>query len=137
MKSEKSALAKKLVQLRHEMGMTQDQVAKSLGIKRSTYAYYERSTTPPLNILNRLAKIFNVLVDNLSGGEGIKYIIEHSETMATINCPPPQYVTNPSNPSELSVDERLILMRYRILSPETKEKVETFIDSCLSEADKY
>ena len=50
-------IAVKLISLRKSMGLTQQQVAEAIGVKRSTYAYYESATTPSLDIIEKLAKI--------------------------------------------------------------------------------
>lgn len=50
-----------LKKLRENSGYTQQQVADALNIDRSTYAYYETGkTTPDINTIIKLSKIFNV-----------------------------------------------------------------------------
>lgn len=57
-------LASILRRLRLEAGFTQQNVADSLHINRSTYTYYETGkTTPDIHTLKVLAKVFNVGVD--------------------------------------------------------------------------
>ena len=54
-------LSQKLKRLRENNGYTQQQVANALSIERSTYTYYETGkTTPDINTIVKLAKIFNV-----------------------------------------------------------------------------
>ncbi|MDD3693697.1 MAG: helix-turn-helix transcriptional regulator [Oscillospiraceae bacterium] len=56
----------RLRKLRKQHHMTQEQVAKSLNIVRSTYAYYETGKTrPDFNTVVRLAHLFNVTTDYL------------------------------------------------------------------------
>lgn len=51
---------------RKQNHMTQEQVAKSLNIVRSTYAYYETGKTcPDFETLVRLAHLYNVTTDYL------------------------------------------------------------------------
>ena len=54
-------LSKTLKKLRENCGYTQQQVAAALSIERSTYTYYETGkTTPDINTIIKLSKIFNV-----------------------------------------------------------------------------
>ena len=65
-----------LRQLREQHHWKQTELARILGIKRSTYTYYETGKTePPLSRLLLLSKIYNVSLDTLVGrdqedGEG-------------------------------------------------------------------
>lgn len=61
--------AERLKQLRKEKkGLTQEMVAKQIGIAKTTYSAYEQSKRQPdYDTLNRLAKYFNVSVDYLLG----------------------------------------------------------------------
>lgn len=50
-----------LRKLRENNGYTQQQIADALNINRSTYAYYESGkTTPDIDTIIKLAKIFNI-----------------------------------------------------------------------------
>lgn len=54
--------------LRRKNGWTQQQTADLLHINRSTYAYYETGATQPdLDMLCRLAALFEVSADDLLG----------------------------------------------------------------------
>ena len=54
-------LSRTLKRLRKNCGFSQQQVADSLKIDRSTYAYYEiGKTRPDVNTIIKLSKIFNV-----------------------------------------------------------------------------
>lgn len=58
----------RLREQRKRMDMTQEQVAKSLNIVRSTYAYYETGKTQPeIETLMKLARFDSVSVDFLLG----------------------------------------------------------------------
>ena len=60
----------RLREQRKRMDMTQEQVAKSLNIVRSTYAYYETGKTcPDFSTVVRLAHLFNVTTDYLLGAD--------------------------------------------------------------------
>lgn len=61
-------LAKRLIDLRLESGMTQTEVAEKLGIKsRSQVCHYELGREPCLHHVAKLAKIFSVSTDSLLG----------------------------------------------------------------------
>ena len=61
-------LGERLRALRKKNGWTQKQTAEMLHINRSTYAYYETGATQPnLNMLCRLAALFEVSADDLLG----------------------------------------------------------------------
>lgn len=69
-KMKRSVFAHRLRMLRRQMGVTQKEIAQSLNIDRSTYAYYETDkTNPDLITLRRIASIFHVSTDYLLGIE--------------------------------------------------------------------
>ena len=49
-----SEMGRIIKQLRKAHGLTQEQTADILKIKRSAYAYYEKSTTPTVEIIKRM-----------------------------------------------------------------------------------
>ncbi len=52
--------------LRHQKGLTQQQVADALGISRSAYAYYEiGGSEPSLEVLWELIQYFQVTAETL------------------------------------------------------------------------
>ena len=59
--------------LRETAGLSQQQVAKKLGMKHSAYAWWERH---PVALrpeqLRKLAKVFNVTVEDLVGADEVK-----------------------------------------------------------------
>lgn len=58
----------RLRDLRAEKGLKQDEVAKKLGIGRTTYAMYEQGNREPDNkTLLEIANLFNVSIDYLLG----------------------------------------------------------------------
>ena len=57
-----------LIALRKENGMTQNDVARKLGITRQAYGHYESGARiPPTDNLERLANLFGVTTDYLLG----------------------------------------------------------------------
>jgi len=61
--------AERFKQLREESGLTQEELARRLGVSRSTVGNYESGTRTPrkLDDLNYLADFFNVEIDYLIG----------------------------------------------------------------------
>ncbi|MGM0214186.1 helix-turn-helix domain-containing protein [Enterococcus sp. AZ109] len=60
----------RLTQLRKQRGLTQNDVAKILGIARTTYSSYEQGRrSPDVDIQNKIADYFNVSLDYLHGRE--------------------------------------------------------------------
>lgn len=60
-------LGNRIKTIRENASLTQDEVAKYLGITREKYAGIELGVFPPtLEILNQLAKLFNVSVKTLT-----------------------------------------------------------------------
>ncbi len=66
-------LHEKLAELREEMNLTQEELAKSINVGRSTISGYELGTTQPsYAVLMQLADFFNVNLDYLFGRTQIK-----------------------------------------------------------------
>lgn len=62
-------LANRITQLRHAMGLSQQQLAQKLSISPSALGMYEQSRrTPSLDLLISMSKIFNVSLDCLITG---------------------------------------------------------------------
>ena len=63
----------RLKRCRNLIGLTQEQIAIELGIKRPTYTKYETGENlPDYNTLIKLAELFNVTTDYLLGRESNK-----------------------------------------------------------------
>lgn len=61
---EKLKIRSKLIELRKEKGLTQQQIAKLLNISRACYSNYENgSRNPNFKIILEMKKIFNVKED--------------------------------------------------------------------------
>lgn len=61
-------LSERLKELRKEKGYTQKQISELIGISQTTYAGYETGEhMPSLEILIRIADIFKVSLDYLTG----------------------------------------------------------------------
>lgn len=61
-------IAKRLTELRHDKGLTQQEVAVGIGVSRTTYAHYEIGRREPdIGTLTTIAKFFEVSTDYLLG----------------------------------------------------------------------
>lgn len=70
-------IGNRLKSLRDDKGLTQADVAKVLGVSRTTYTQYETGKSEPdLATVNRLAEFFNVSVDWLLGRTTVRTPIE-------------------------------------------------------------
>ena len=71
----------RLIKLRKEAGKTQEQMANTFGIERTTYGGYERGDImPPFDKLKAISDYFNVSIDYLIGNTNIKdKSIDHSK----------------------------------------------------------
>lgn len=107
-------LSDTLRNLRTGLGFTQLQVAEALNIDRSTYTYYETGkTVPDIKTIMKLMKIFNVSYEELLGEKSNKNsfanrtVREADFTFGKIN--------------ELSKQEKLMIISYRLLTPELRK----------------
>lgn len=117
--TEKTILAQTLIKLRKAYGLTQEQVANILKIKRSTYAYYERNIIPTPEIIQKLSKLFTIPVHVLMYG-----------TPDPIE-PPMSSLRDPNSPDEFDPDafvrlsrkEKFIIYDLRMLPENLQQKV--------------
>lgn len=61
----------KLIQVRNDRNMTQEQMAEILDIDRSTYAHYERGRKPHLDTAIRIAIILGVAIEDIFSHSGV------------------------------------------------------------------
>jgi transcriptional regulator with XRE-family HTH domain len=97
--------AVRLKELRKDKGLTQDDMAEFLCIKRQTYSAYERQISlPDINILYKLSEFFGVSLD---------YLIGKSEKKTSTN--------NDGSNNKFSDD-------IESLSPESQQKAKEYIE---------
>lgn len=79
-------LSKRLIELRTEKGLTQQDIADKLNIVRSTYAQYEISRREPdLDTLKKIADYFKVSVDWLLGRTDQRELLTEPNQNTNIN----------------------------------------------------
>ncbi len=115
--SQNTALGKKLLSLRKEFKMTQDDVANILGMSRTSFSKYENgNTNPPLPVLRKLADIYNV---------GLEYLIFDENTTIRVNDSSEEDENSAefafSRITELRPIEKEIVGKFRTLSDEEKK----------------
>ena len=63
----------RLRELRLRKGLSQEEVARQIGVTRSAYSHYEINNRQPVyETLKKLAVLFNVSLDYIIGGEPVK-----------------------------------------------------------------
>lgn len=118
----RSLFASRLRLLRKVCGMTQRQVAQSLSLDRSTYAYYEiDKTKPDYETLLRIAQIFNVSLDYLLGRDPNEPAPQLHDGSAS-----PPVSENAEPLSLLTTDEQSLIELYRQLDTIQKSAVKQF-----------
>jgi len=125
-----SKLALNLIALRKSMGLTQSRVAEAINIKRSTYAYYERDTMPPVEIIEKLAKIYRttpsrIMFPNEQEKEEGGIIVRDE---GGISPPKIEFAT-------LTSSEQDLLIKARLLNEDAKHELLEKLDELLSRAE--
>lgn len=113
-------LNERLRRIRTEHKLTQQNIADVLGIDRTTYTVYETGvTTPSPATLVKLSQIYNVSVGYLIGVED-----NHPELKREAGADfSRENLLNGDPISLLSKSERELLMCFRVLHDEKKQKV--------------
>lgn len=122
--SSNTPLGKKLLNLRKEYKMTQNDVAEILGMSRTSFSKYENGiANPPLQVLRKIAAIYNV---------GLEYLIFDENTLIRLNDPLNEDDETAEVPfskiTDLKPIEKEIVGKFRTLSDEEKtEFIEQFM----------
>ncbi len=124
---ESTVLAENLKKLRKLYGLTQQQLAETIGQKRSTYAYYEHGVTPNTSTILKLAKIFEISTHELIYGTIETRIepdplsptgkLEDGSSIFKTNTAPVMVFP------DLSIDEKELILNMRLLPPSYKQEL--------------
>jgi|SRR5690606_6910249 len=108
-------LPKKLIELRKQKKLTQEAVAKKLGIPRGTYSNYELGKREPdLETLKRIADFHGVSIDELLGREAYSVAKETSSVAKETEA---EYQALKSELSEFADNKRPTLWgRYDLVA---------------------
>ena len=123
-------LAKKLKELRKSVCMTQDDVAMLIGMNRTSFSKYENgAANPPLAVLRKLAKLYAVPIESLIVDDVSKNFVNSADTDELLG----DFDLNEISMffSKLSPDERMMILKMRMLSDEDKNKIKDQIDENL------
>lgn len=116
-------LSENLRILRKNAGLTQEQVAAAVSIKRGTYAYYEvDKCAPKIETLKALARLYNISVDELIGNT-----VDNSVAQSTAKG----NVENPLSAetlSDLTPFEQSVVLRIRMMSKKDKAELADYLD---------
>lgn len=102
----------RLTELRNKLGLSQEQMADKLGVKRSTYAKWEKDINKPTRKVNDIAAYFHVTTDYILG------------RTAQPTQPP---ATPPSTPALTPQDQEL-LRKYHTLTPDHQQDIDHQLD---------
>lgn len=121
----------RLREQRKRMDMTQEQVAKSLNIVRSTYAYYETGKTcPDFATVIRLANLFNVTTDYLLGAEGTLPRLSDSSAESEYKPNMNKAITGEWS---LRESEQKLIMAFRYLNKEAQTAILAKVERAAAE----
>lgn len=76
---------RRLRNLREERGLSQEEVAKAIGVGRVTYLKYENGENRPVRKLKELSAFFNVSIDYLLGNDTSTMAEEEAHSKRDIN----------------------------------------------------
>ena len=122
-------LGESLKKIRKQYKMTQEDIAKLLGISRSGYTYYETGkTVPSVEVLQKLSAIYNTTIDVIVGnpvrGNNDSRYYSDILSVSEGNSDPLMYMKK---------DEQALIMAFRLLSEEEKEKLQAVVMGMLKD----
>ena len=118
-----SRIPKILRYLRAKCELTQEQVAKMLGVDRSTYAYYESGRiNPDIKMILSLAKIYGVEYTEILDSDAAVICADISKDIGSSSRKKTNNIYE-GDEELLSKDEKSILMGLRLLSRESRLEI--------------
>jgi len=113
--------------LRRASNLTQEQVASFIGVKRVAYTAYEAGrTSPSLENVVKLAKLYNVTTDTLLGC--------YTSAGAAVTNAEDEYNSDRFSIRALNNEERELIAIYR--TSDKKEAIESYIKRTLINRNK-
>lgn len=141
----------RLVSLRNKFGMSQAQVANTIGVDRTSYAKYEKNVNKPTRKLKELSSLFNVTSDYImclsndphgtmvSNGKGFfeQHLLDKNSPSSAF---PTQYYDDPvvaqmANDLKENPDMRILFDASRRLSPRDLAAVINIVKSINGDED--
>lgn len=128
-------LGKKLKYYRENCELSQQQVANTLNIDRSTYTYYETGkTTPSASTLLKLSKIFNVpcavFLESINQELNLNSKVADSIDEMFYDGED-DVITADDRIYGLSKEEKELVISYRVLDTVKKEKFDEFLKNLI------
>ena len=118
----KTLLAKNLIRLRKQMGITQASISSAIGIERSRYAHYENKTMPSALVLRKLATVLNVSIDELLCTPEQFLKVGEGKTASLLGS----YEFN-----KLKTEEKELILKFRLLTQDNKTDVNKYVETKL------
>lgn len=87
-------ISTRLKQLREERGLSQAEIAKIMGVGRTTYLKWETGENKPTRKLNQLSNFFNVSVDYLLGKTNLRKAVTGKAFNSGVKIPVLQHITS-------------------------------------------
>lgn len=116
-------LAESLKKIRKQYKLTQEDVAKLVGVSRSGYTYYETGTTvPSLEVLKKLSAIYRVSIDDIVCNSVIGVVGADCSAAAEGKADPLMFMEK---------DEKSLIMMYRLLDDQGKEQLRKAVEEIL------
>ena len=121
-------LTESLKKIRKQYKMTQEDVAKFLGISRSGYTYYETGkTVPSVEMLKKLAVMYDTTIDTVVG-------MPDKKTVSGKAVGETNFISEGLDPlMYMKKDEKTLIMAFRLLSDEEKKKITNDAIAMISE----
>lgn len=116
----REAITKNIKAYRKANNLNQQQIADIFGFERSTYSSWETGRSmPSTSQLILLARLFNTTVEKL-----IRY-----DDGFTLGFGGDNPIYGDKYLSELTDDERIVILKYRLLNNKDKNEVNDYLDS--------
>lgn len=116
--------AEKIKFYRTEAGLTQYKVSQLLGIKRSTYAYYELGkSVPKHSVLKKLAAMYKMSIDELLDAKPDNNVFELAQEDESDDW------ESFDSFLQLSSFEKMLVMKSRMMDVEQLEELKEYIEN--------
>lgn len=125
-----SNLANNLKELRERAKLNQQNIADVIGVKRSSYAYYETGkSSPKIDALIKIANLYNISVDEILGDLSSP-TYKSADNILNSSIPPYEdsegyRVYDKFN--DLSDFEKMMILKMRLMSPEERAKLQKYL----------
>lgn len=124
--SEETKIGRRLKELRKTLGLTQQEIADKLGIKRNSFANYEIGRNTPLDtIIKSICREYHVREDWIRTGEGNMFSSDDKESQiaTAINSLVGLAEDNDFKARFISMLSRLTKKEWELLEDKVKELV--------------